>query len=75
MPPPGAVPNAETLVPEPGNPGVQIRVINEAVLREFSVVTSGAYETAGVELRAEDMEDWEETESGIIAPGALTLWL
>ena len=74
--PPGVVPNAETLIPEPGSTeGVQIRVINEAVLREFSVVTAGAYETAGVELRAEDMDDWEETKSGITIPGALTLWL
>ena len=75
IPPRGVVPNAETLVPEPGNPSVQIRVINAAVLREFSIVTAGSYETAGVELRAEDMEDWEETESGITVPGALTLWL
>ena len=75
VPPPGAVPNAERLIPEPGSTeGVQIRVISEAVLREFSVVTAGAYETAGVELRAEDM-DWEEKESGMLIPGALTLWL
>ena len=75
VPPRGVVPNAETLIPEPGNPSVQIRLIQAAVLREFSIVTAGAYETAGVELRAEDMEDWEETESGITVPGALTLWL
>ena len=75
VPPPGVVPNAETLIPEPGSTeGVQIRVINEAVLREFSVVTAGAYESAGVELRAEDM-DWEETDTGMLIPGALTLWL
>ena len=54
VPPKGVVPNAETFRPEPGNPGVQIRQINDAVLREFSVVTSGTYEGAGVELRAED---------------------
>ena len=75
IPPRGVVPNAETLVPEPGNPSVQIRLISSAVLREFSIVTAGAYETAGVELRAEDIEDWEETESGVTVPGALTLWL
>ena len=76
IPPPGVVPRAEQLVPEPGNPSVQIRLINSAVWREFSIVTAGVYETAGVELRAEDWDDdWEETESGITVPGALTLWL
>ena len=44
VPPMSAVPNAERLIPEPGNPGVQIRQINDAVLREFSVVTAGIYE-------------------------------
>ena len=54
VPPRGVVANAEVLRPEPGNPSVQIRQINDAVLREFSVVTSGAYLEASVELRAED---------------------
>ena len=54
VPPAGVVPDAETLEDEPGNPGVQIRVINQAVLREFSVVTSAAYQDATVDLRAED---------------------
>ena len=49
--------NAERDVPEPGNPGVTIRQVHEAVLREFSILTSGAYEDAGVELRMEDLED------------------
>ena len=35
VPPPNVVRNAVELVPEPGNPGVQIRRINQAVLREF----------------------------------------
>ena len=55
VPPVSAVPNAERLIPEPGNPGVQIRQINDAVLREFSVVTAGIYDDALVELRAEDL--------------------
>ena len=55
VPPESAVPDAERLEPEPGNPGVQIRVISEAVLREFSVVTSAAYTDAAVDLRAENM--------------------
>ena len=55
VPPVSAVPNAERLIAEPGNPGVQIRVINDAVLREFSIVTAGIYDDAAVELRAEDL--------------------
>ena len=52
VPPTSAVPDAERLEDEPGNPGVQIRVIREAVLREFSVVTSPAYQDAAVDLRS-----------------------
>ena len=54
VPPIKIVPGAEELIPEPGNPGVQIRQINQAVLREFSVVTNAAYQDATVSLRAED---------------------
>ena len=54
VPPASAVADAERLEPEPGNPGVQIRVIREAVLREFSVVTAPAYADAVVDLRAEN---------------------
>ena len=54
VPPASAVPDAERFVPEPGNPGVQIRVISEAVLREFSVVTAPAYPDAAVDLRADN---------------------
>ena len=56
VPPVSAVPNAERLIPEPGNPGVQIRQINDAVLREFSIVTAGIYDDSLVELRAEDLD-------------------
>ena len=55
VPPVSAVPNAERLIPEPGNPAVQIRQISDAVLREFSIVTAGIYDDALVELRAEDL--------------------
>ena len=76
VPPPGVVPNAERLIPEPGSTeGVQIRVISEATLREFSIVTAGAYETAGVELRAEDMEDWDYEEPGVFVPRKVLTWL
>ena len=54
VPPASVVPDAERLEPEPGNPGVQVRVIREAVLREFSIVTAPAYPDAAVDLRAED---------------------
>ena len=54
VPPASAVPDAERLEPERANPGVQIRVIREAVLREFSVVTAPAYTDAAVDLRGKD---------------------
>ena len=36
VPPASVVANAEAFEPEPGNPGVQVRVINQAVLHELS---------------------------------------
>ena len=42
VPPRSAVPNAESIVPEPGNPGVKVRQIRQAVLQEMSVLTSRA---------------------------------
>ena len=69
VPPVSAVPNAEHLIPEPGNPGVQIRQINDAVLREFSIVTAGIYDDAMVELRAEDLDP------EIFRPWSLFQWL
>ena len=54
VPPATVVPDAERLVPEPGNPSVQIRVIREAVLSEISVVTRPAYNSTDVAVRAED---------------------
>ena len=56
VPPRSAVPNAESIIPEPGNPAVGIRLIREAVLGEFSLVTRAAYADAStIELRAEDL--------------------
>ena len=69
VPPVSAVQNAERLIPEPGNPGVQIRVINDAVLREFSIVTAGIYDDALVELRAEDLA------VATFEPRGVFLWL
>ena len=52
VPPKETVPDAEKLVPEPGNPSVLIRQIFAAVLFELSLVTRPAYEDAQAELRA-----------------------
>ena len=51
VPPKGAVADAERLVPEPGNPGVMIREINEAVLAELSLVSRPVYTETAVDLR------------------------
>jgi len=56
VPPANVVANAESLTPEPGNPGVMIREINQAVLYELSLVTRPAYASTEVDLRAEDFE-------------------
>ena len=56
VPPASAVPDAERLIPEPGNPGVQIRQINQAVLHELSLVTRPAYPETDVDLRAEQLD-------------------
>ena len=69
VPPVSVVPNAERLIPEPGNPGVQIRQISDAVLREFSIVTAGIYDDALVELRAEDLA------AVTFQPRGVFLWL
>ena len=69
VPPRAVVPNAEVLIAEPGNPGVMIRQVNDAVLREFSVVTSGVYLDAGVDLRAEDFN------AVLFLPRSIYQWL
>ena len=67
VPPASAVANAEELIDEPGNPGVQIRQINQAVLYELSLVTRPAYSATELDLRGDFMpvevpaarDDWE----------------
>ena len=54
VPPLSIVPDAERFIPEPDNPGVQIRQINQAVLFEMSLVTRPQYKETVVDLRAED---------------------
>ena len=55
VPPPSAVANAEELIPEPGNPSVQIRQINAAVLYELSIVTRPVYSETEVDVRSFDL--------------------
>ena len=69
VPPLSVVPNAERLIAEPGNPGVQIREISDAVLREFSIVTAGVYDDVILQLRAEDQD------AVTVQPRDVFLWL
>lgn len=52
VPPKDVVPDAEKLVPEPGNEGVMIRQLAKLVLYELSIVTRPAYPGTETELRA-----------------------
>ena len=52
VPPKGIVANAERLEAEPGNPAVQVRVIENAVLSELSIVTRPAYSETDIDVRA-----------------------
>ena len=56
VPPKDVVPNAEEFLPEPGNPDVLVRQINEAVLVELSLVSRPSYTETDVTVRAEDAE-------------------
>ena len=53
VPPADVVPDAESLEPEPGNPGVFIRVIRAAVLFELSIVTRPAYTGTSIDIRGD----------------------
>ena len=65
VPPKGVVANGERLEPEPGNPAVQVRVIENAVLSELSIVTRPAYSDTDVDVRALEA----------LAPRRLRVWL
>lgn len=54
VPPRNVVPDAEELVDEVGNPGVQIRVVKQAVLHEMSIVARPVYASTDVDVRADD---------------------
>lgn len=55
VPPASVVPGAETLTPEPGNPGVMIRDIRSAVLFELSAATRPSYPDTSLEERADGL--------------------
>ena len=48
------VKGGERLIPEPGNPGVMIREITDAVAFEYSIVARPAYSGTEVDARADD---------------------
>ena len=52
VPPVNAVPGAERVIPEPGNPGVAIREVLEANLFEFAAVAMPAYPDTILSARA-----------------------
>ena len=53
IPPRGVVRDAETLVPEVGNPGVYVREVNDAVIFEMSVVSRPYYTDTTLDVRSE----------------------
>ena len=73
LPPNDVVPDAENFIPEPGNPGVEIRVINQAVLFELSLVHRPAYTETSVELR-QQIERAEPNEDNNLRRRAM-IWL
>ena len=54
IPPRNVVPDAEELIGEVGNPGVQVRVIKQAVLHEMSIVTRPSYASTEIDVRDDD---------------------
>lgn len=46
---------AQRLIPEPGNPGVAIREIEDAAVFEYSLVARPAYSGTNLDARADDM--------------------
>ena len=74
IPPANVVANAESLEPEPGNPGVSIRIIRQAVLYELSIVTRPAYSETALDVRADELVPAVPALREI-KPGIDTLWL
>ena len=53
VPPASAVSRAEELIPEPGNPSVMIRQLNDVLLPELSIVVRPAYADTSIAVRHE----------------------
>jgi hypothetical protein len=69
VPPRDVVPDAETLIPEPGNPSVMIRKLSALILYELSIVTRPAYPDTEAETRALfGVSDNAPKQRGIILP-------
>ena len=84
MPPRDVVAGAEELIPEPGNPGVMIRMVHTAVMPELSIVTRPVYPSTVdmradavdmMERRAAEWEALEMPEAPTLAPRRVYLWL
>ena len=73
IPPKDVSPRAVTFQPEPGNPGVQIRVVNDAILPEISIVTRPVY-PSNIDIRAEDFE-WPDGLDGPKIGREIYAWL
>ena len=72
LPPATRNPNAETFIPDPAAPGVEIRVLWDLILFELSLVTRGAYQGGRVDVRS------AEAVANLTAPPAreeVRLWL
>ena len=54
VPPRAVVPNGERLEAEPGNAAVQVRVIENAILYELSIVTRPVYSETEIDVRQLD---------------------
>ena len=63
VPPSSAVRGAQELIPEPGNPGVSIRIIHEAILYELSLVSRPAYPDTVIDIRADELKGEIDLES------------
>lgn len=62
LPPSTINPNPQRFIPEPGNPSVDIREINDAILLEMSIVTRGVYKDGTeVAVRSEEQRRQADT--------------
>ena len=62
VPPTSTVPDAVSVIPEPGNPGVMIREVHEALLVEMSLVVRPAYSETTVAIRSDHQPDADHLE-------------